>query len=258
MSSVRCVFLTAAILFALPIRAGEDPGAGAAPPAWKGRVELKRENTDRGTDGEKTKTTFRMEAYPDEGLITLVRLDLPFPDAQTDFEGSAFDPQLGDVKARVGFAPFALGAFRLATHLEVALPTANPEDAGSGKVQVTGGLRTTFALPVALADHHRAVFSPLLEQVVSVAGDPARKDVNYTKVELTLRDLWDRNWVKLTLKPIADWEQDGKTGAVAEVEVGLGFAQRWVTWLMLGHRLWGEGVAGTYGTRVTLGVARMF
>ncbi len=107
---------------------------------------------------------------------------------------------------------------------------------------------------------HRTGFEAQLQQVVSVAGDPERKDINVTKIEITLNDIWQgRYTTKLKLKPNIDWVQDGKTGAVAEIEGGLLFAQHWRTWLMLGRRVWGpEGIPATYDTRVELGLSRGF
>jgi len=92
-----------------------------------------------------------------------------------------------------------------------------------------------------------------------VADDQDRKNINYTKFELPLRDTWQKKyWPKLTPKPGVDWEQDAKTGAVAELEFGWIINRRWSTWLMLGTRLWGEGIPSTYDKRVEFGVAFLF
>jgi hypothetical protein len=72
---------------------------------WDGRVELKRENTGCGTPDETTKTIFKVEMYP-PGVLSLVRLEVPFPDEKTDLEGRPFHPRLGDIKFRVGLGPF--------------------------------------------------------------------------------------------------------------------------------------------------------
>jgi hypothetical protein len=115
-------------------------------------------------------------------------------------------------------------------------------------------------LPFSDAAAHRSQFEVQLQQVVSVAGDEERKDVNVTKIELTLYDLWrGRYTFKLKLKPNIDWVQDGDSGAVGEIEGGLLFAQHWRTWLMLGRRVWGPaGIQGTYTDRVELGLARTY
>src|SRR6185437_5369297 len=61
-----------------------------------------------------------------------------------------------------------------------------------------------------------------------------------------------------TAKPVIDWEQDGKTGAVAELEGAVTLQHNWKLQLMLGGRLWGEGVPSTYGTRVELTLVTRF
>ena len=92
-----------------------------------------------------------------------------------------------------------------------------------------------------------------------MAGDEDRKNINYTQFELALRDTW-RNlfWLKLTPKPVIDWEQDAKTGAVLELELGWIVNRHWSMWMMLGTSLWGEGVPSTYDKRVELGVSFLF
>lgn len=226
----------------------------------RGRIELKRQATNRGTVEETTKTQLKIDAYLD-GFVSLLRLEAPFPDEKTDFEGNPFNPHLGDIKVRVGFHPFPVEDIPVFTFVEVTFPTASPEDLGSGKYQLTGGIQPTFKIPLseALSQSNAMIFSPLVKQVVSVGGDEDRKNINYTQFELALRDVWEKKyWLKLTPKPVIDWEQDGKTGAVLELEIGWIINRNWSTWLMLGTRLWGEGVPSTYDQRVELGVAYLF
>ncbi len=89
-----------------------------------------------------------------------------------------------------------------------------------------------------------------------MAGDPNRTDINYTKLEIGLRhSWWNKYIVKLDLKPVIDWQQDGPTGAIAELEGRLRFARRWQTWLLLGERIWGADLISTYGKRIEIGIA---
>lgn len=243
----------------------DDDSSGAAESATgtkfpRGRIELKRQATNRGTPEETTKTQLKIDAYL-EGFVSLLRLEAPFPDEKTDFEGDPFNPRLGDIKVRVGFHPFPVEDIPVSTFVEVTFPTASPEDLGSGKYQLTGGIQPNFKIPLseALSQSNAMTFSPLVKQVVSVGGDENRKNINYTQFELALRDVWEKKyWLKLTPKPVIDWEQDGKTGAVLELEIGWIINRNWSTWLMLGTQLWGEGVPSTYDKRVELGVAYLF
>jgi hypothetical protein len=242
-------------------RPDEESGSPARGDGWHGRIELKRQNTSRGTPEESTKTTLRVETFF-RGPVEMLRFDFPFPDEETDFSGSPFNPRLGDIKTRVRFRALEAGGYSFPSFVEVTFPTADPESLGTGKYQLSAGIRmlAPLALPFPDPAAHKSRLETEVQQVNSVGGDPDRKDINYTKFELTLYDIWRRDYTfKLKLKPSVDWVMDGRTGAVGEVEVGLFFARDWRTWLMLGRRLWGPpGIGGTYDDRVELGLARTF
>jgi hypothetical protein len=217
--------------------------------------------TSRGTPEESTRTTLRFDHFL-HGPVDYLRLDVPLPDEQTDFNGSPFQPRLGDIKVRAGFRALGSGNLAYRTFAELTFPTADPASLGTGKYQLGGGVRIVARLqpPFLEAAAHRTAFETQVQQVVSVAGDEERKDINVTKLEFTLYDIWRGQYTtKLKLKPNVDWVQDGKTGAVGEVEGGLFFARHWRAWLMVGSRLWGaEGIQGTYDTRVELGLAHTY
>lgn len=240
--------------------AAEGEGESARAPArthWQ--VEFKRQATARGTPEESTKSQLKLDYFPD-GPVSLLRLEMPFPDEDTDFEGSPFNPRLGDVKVRAGFRAVPVAGRPVSSFLEVTFPTAHPESLGSGKYQVAAGVRTAF--PLAFGDaaepgnRHTIFFQ--VQQAVSVAGDEARKDINQTKIELEWRHDRPRWYVKSTLKPYIDWVQDGKTGGVLEAEGGMPLGPHWAGALMLGGLLWGKGVPGTYETRAEIKVIYRF
>jgi hypothetical protein len=242
-------------LDATPVAAAEDDPEPAK--GWHGRVQLRRENVDRGTSEETTKTYLRSDNFVWGGMLSF---QVAFPDEKTDFSGSPFDPRLGDSKIRFRFAPFSAGRFDVSYFAEATFPTANPEDLGSGKYQLSAGVTASTALPLpqTMRASHELRFTSQLQQSNSVAGDEASPDINYTKLDLSLRDAWGANWVKMSVNMRADWEQDGKTGAVGELEYGRRLDPSWSLWFMAGGLLWGEGVKGTYGTKVMIGVDRWF
>lgn len=224
------------------------------------RLELKRQNTDRGTPEETTKTTVRISRYLD-GFVSRLRLEVPFPDENTGFGGAPFDPRLGDIEVRAWFRPFHIDSLPLTTFFAITFPTASPENLGSGKYQLKPGIETKLPIPLSEeAEKSQALtFEPQIKQVFSVAGDPDRKNINYTQIELALKDTWKKKyWVKLNPKPTIDWEHNASTGAVLELEVGWTINHSWSVWLMGGTLLWGEGVPGTYDRRVELSVAFQF
>jgi hypothetical protein len=234
-----------------------EPGGTPAKDGWHGRFQLRRDNVDRGTSEETTKTYLRSDSVLWGGMLSF---QVAFPDEKTDFSGSPFNPRLGDSKIRFRFAPFSAGRFAMSYFIEATFPTADPEELGSGKYQLSGGVTATTPIPApqAMTRSHELRLTSQLQQINSVAGDEARPDINYTKLDLSLRDTWGANWVKMAVNTRADWEQNGKTGAVGELEYGRRLDPNWSLWLLAGGLLWGEGVKGTYGAKVMIGVDRWF
>lgn len=232
-----------------------SPAPGAAP-GWHGRVELRRDDTDRGDPEEVTKTFLRVDSYLSVGTFSV---QVPLPDDMTADHGR-FNPKLGDLKVRHRSVPFASGPWTMSVFLEAVFPTADPEELGTGKYQASAGWTSTrpLATPARWSASHLATVTAQLQQTNSVAGDPARTDINYTKLDLSTKDTWSVHWVKLAVNTRVDWVQDGRTGAVGEVEYGRLLGTQWKVWLMGGGLLWGEGVKGTYGRKVSVSVSRTF
>jgi hypothetical protein len=262
------VLLAAASLVAAPEAAADDTldfephiATGTAPaPSPRDRIEFRRQNSERGTPEESTRTTLRLEHYLKEGVVTRLRLDLPFPDEKTDFGGSPFQPQLGDIKVRAYFRPFQAAGTRMSSDVEVTFPTADSPDSGAGKYQLSAALHSVPGAPdfVFASGHHQLRYEWDIRQTVSVAGDADRKDINNTKPEFGLRDIIGRNSLKLSFKPTIDWIQDGKTGAVLELEGAWSASPEWRFSLKGGAGLWGEGTPGFYHRRVEVVAGRTF
>lgn len=219
------------------------PAAAHAQSFARGLVELKRQATSRGTPEETTKTNLKLDYFLHEGSVSLLRLELPFPDEKQTFGGSVFDPDFGDAKMRVGFRAREVVGRPTTSFVEMTFPTANPESQGTGKYQLSAGAKMAFA----------PGFSVQVQQVASFGGDAARNDISQTKFELEWRDTWPGgHYAKATAKPVINWVGDAETGAVLELEGGWLVERRWTLALMAGGRLWGEGVPSTYNTRLEL------
>lgn len=255
------VVLLAALWASTPAVADDEPASSAAaaqPYPW--RFQFKRQNTDRGTADESTRSTLRLEYFP-AAHLSLLRLDVPFPDADTSYSGKLLDPRLGDIKLRADLEAVDVFGLPLTAYAELTLPTAEPASLGSGKYQIAPALRTRLPAGAYRIDDskHALTLAGLVQQVVSFAGDESRKDINYTKLEASLNDGWgDGRFLKLTIKPVFDWEQDGKSGATAELEGGLRLAPAWEAALMGGGLLWGSGVPNTYRRRIQLTLGYRF
>jgi hypothetical protein len=106
---------------------------------------------------------------------------------------------------------------------------------------------------------HQLRFEWSIRRAVSFAGDRDRKDINNTKPELALRDtIGSRYSLKLTFKPTIDWIQDGRTGAMLELEGGWNASRDWRLSITGGARLWGDHIPGISNRKVELVVGHTF
>jgi len=256
--TLRPTCFALAVLAAAQAGRAADEDAVLCPAAL---VELKRQATARGTPDETTKTNLKFDCLRQSGPVSLLRLELPFPDAKASFSGSILDPEFGDAKVRIGFRAVTIAARPTTSFVELTFPTADPESQGTGKYQLSVGARIAFALqpgPLAIGAPGQAM-SVQLQQVASFAGDPGRKDINQTKFELEWRDTWQGgHYAKATAKPVIDWVGNGQTGAVVELEGGWAVDRHWTLALLIGAPLWGEGVPGTYRSRAEIKVVRRY
>ena len=172
--------------------------------------------------------------------------------------GDPTSPRLGDLKLKLVSRSIPLDGTSLDPLFETTFPTAGPESLGHGKYQVSPGaeLRVPLLASSEADQVARWNFSSkfLVQQVISVAGDEARKDIHYTKFEPELKAAWNKLTLSLTPKVVFDWEQDGKSGGVLELEGGWNFNPHWSTVLTLGHGLWNTDLPSMYGKKLELSV----
>lgn len=239
--------LAALLLLAAPLRAQD---------ASTGRVEIKRENTDHGTDDARTGTPVQVEYYPKSATVLSWVVTVNVPD---DTKSKLWiDPSLGDLEAGVRLKPIMAGSQPLFARLDFIVPTASPARLGNGKWEAEPGLFAIWSLPAYLNRGTEAVFRAQVRQIFSFAGDSDRKNINRTAFEFAYRELWGAWYAKTYLKPNVDWIQHGKTGADLELEAGRDIGKGWAAWVNVGHSLWGLGTSGIYGLQGTLGVGRNF
>jgi len=240
--------------------AQSDSNSPPAMPSVSGylpwHVELKRQWTNRGTPQESSKTTLRLEATPRE-YLSLVRVDIPFIDEKN---GDPFSPHLGDIIFKLETVSLPVGVTGWQFLLQTTFPSAQPQSLGTGKYQLTPG--TEVWVPIWASSGPgdgppvwRTGVQPLVEQFVSVAGNPSRTDINYTQIELQLKGSW-RNTVSLKLNPkfMVNYVGGVSSGAVFEFEPHWNINRRWELDLTLGHSLWGVGEPGTYQKKVEFSV----
>jgi hypothetical protein len=210
-------------------------------------IEPQRQWIDRGTPQESSKTTLRLEATPQK-YLSLIRLDIPFVDEKN---GDPITPHLGDILLRFETVSQPVGITGWQFFMETIFPSAKPESLGTGKYQLAPATEVWVPIWDSARDQAPPVWrtgaQPLVEQFVSVAGDPSRTNIDYTKIELQLQGSW-RNKVSLKLNPkfMVNYVGGVSSAAVFEFEPHWNINRHWELDLTLGHSLWGVGEPGTY------------
>ncbi len=235
----------------LPDLAQPEPRRSVA--AW--RFELKHTMTNRGAIDERTKVIARVEKLLD-GPVSLLRVDLPYVDKNNQFAMDLANAGFGDVECRVGARPVRWGSTAVVLpFLDATFPTAATSRTGSGKWLLGPAVSLGVNLPAPWAAGPTLSFQPQLQQYFSVAGDPARPDIDYTGAELKLEAEWkDVALVNVNPKPVLDWTSGVRTACVLDVQ-GIWLVTRLIRLsVRSGFRLWGEALPSTYDQQLEVAV----
>ncbi|HTP50047.1 MAG TPA: hypothetical protein VMK42_05060 [Anaeromyxobacteraceae bacterium] len=224
--------------------------SAGGPPSVAAQLELKRAMTDRAATDQRSQWTLRTNVLLDSP-VSLVRLDIPFVDKNNSFSSDPANVGLGDLKTRVGFAPIPVPAVPLSFFFDFIFPTGG--SLGNGKYQLCPGLSSA----IRLASWRTPVFRflPLVEQYVSIAGDPNRSDIDYTSFELKVEALWPKALaLSMNAKPVIDWVHGAQSAAVLDSQVDWIASTHWRVWVKYGFRLWGARLPTTYDGQLEIGV----
>ncbi|WP_146216246.1 hypothetical protein [Nitrospira lenta] len=216
-----------------------------------GRAQLSTEYRDR-RDGSAQLEHVASVAVP-IGSRLLFRADVPH---RFDFHptGRSSQSGLGDIFFRVGGQVWKTPALTVLAGTDIILPSASHSDLGRGKYQVGPGVH--LAIPLAGLN---SVMQPVVQHIVSIGGDPSRRDVNYSRVRIGFDSPWRQDWWT-TIEPnlFIDWTQKSKTAMNLEFEIGRKLGDHFRLWLRPAVGLWGAGVPGAYDWFTQVGARYMF
>ena len=217
-----------------------------------GRAQLSTEYRDR-RDGSVQLENVASVAVP-IGNRFLLRADVPHVWFDPNTTGGSTQSGLGDAFFRAGGQVWRAPEFTVLAGIDIILPSASHSDLGRGKYQVGPGLQV--AIPLAGLN---SVMQPVGQHIVSIGGDPSRRDVNYSRVKIGLDTPWGQDWWT-TVEPnlFIDWTQKGKTAMNLEFEVGRKLGDRFRVWHRPAVGLWGTGVPGAYDWFTQVGIRYMF
>jgi len=118
---------------------------------------------------------------------------------------------------------------------DASFPTAAKTQLGSGKYTLGPGGALAFPLP-----RVRSLFFTVVQDFISVGGDPSRNSIHFMRVQPTINTIWSQHWWTSLVGTIdVDWENRRRTSANLVGEIGHNFDAHWN--LFAGG---GVGVAG--------------
>lgn len=218
-----------------------------------GRLQFLTEYRERRDSSSQLSNTARVDIPLATNLLWRTDADLTLYDPRID--GSGRTLETGDVSTRLGTKIYEEPAFTAFVEAQVIFPTATHNNLGRGKYQVVPAV--FFSIPVKPLDF---IMFPGIQQDVSVGGDPSRKEVNFTKLNLEMTKPWANSLWWTTVEPVLylDWTQKAKTACNLEFEVGRRLGDHWRAWLRPAVGLWGTGVPGAYDWYTQAGFRYMF
>ncbi|HSA61168.1 MAG TPA: hypothetical protein VLE03_02930 [Nitrospiraceae bacterium] len=218
-----------------------------------GRAQFLTEYRERRDSSVQLSNTARVDIPLAANLLWRTDADLTLYDPRTAGNSPSF--ATGDVSTRLGTKIYEEPAFTTFIEAQVVFPTATNDNLGRGKYQLVPAV--FFSIPIQKLD--MAVF-PGIQQDVSVGGDPSRKGVNFTKLNLEMTKPWANSLWWTTFEPVLyiDWTQKAKTAFDLEFEVGRRLGDHWRAWFRPAVGLWGTGVPGSYDWYAQIGIRYMF
>ena len=227
---------------------------GTSDTAFRPRIQLQYEHTDKRGPSVEEKATLRIDR-PLFGDRVLLRVDVPFyqqldPNKPRETIGNG----AGDVLFRTGARLVERPGFSFFAGTDVIFPTGTLAAGGKGKYQLAPGVVVEMPIP-----EINTVLYPFVQHFQSVGGDPSKRDVNYTKFRSKVYTIWGKQWWS-SFEPtwIVDWTRSNKTALNLEFEVGRKLGEHYRTWVKPGVGLWGDDVINSYDWQLEAGVRYLF
>jgi hypothetical protein len=152
-------------------------------------------------------------------------LQVTVPYAWADLNRAPGFPTNGisDTVVRTGWRVYASENVALFIGGDVSFPTASEKQLGTGKYTLGPGGGVAAPLP-----RLRSLFFTLVEDFISVGGDPSRADVHFMRVQPALNTIWSEHWWSLaSLTWNIDWTQRLESTVNLLGTVGYRFDKHW-------------------------------
>ena len=190
-------------------------------------------------------------AYRNEWLL---RVDVPEFWTDPNLPGTSNQSGMTDLFVRAGGRVYQIPGYAVFAAMDFTFPTAVYPALGFGKYTIGPTVATARVFP-----HLDSFIFGILQNQVSVGGDPSRKDVDFLRLNIIWNTVWaERWWTQASANFDVDWERKARTGMTLEFEGGWSITQDWRVFLHPGVGLWGRDLAGNYDWIMQVGVRRMF
>lgn len=226
---------------------------GTDPTAIVGRVQLSSQYADLPQGRSLVDTVARVD-LPFRGNW-LLRLDAPFLRwSDPNRSGTTNEGGVSDLAATIGWRAYNTPEYAFFLGVASTFPTASENGLGTGKYTTGPLLATARFLP-----RWESFLFGIFQQIISVGGDPSRKDIDLTRVTAQVNTIWaDRWWTTVQGVWQVDWERNTKSSMTLEFEGGRSLVGLWGAYVRPGVGVWGRDVPGAYEWNVEIGIRRMF
>ncbi|WP_447983149.1 hypothetical protein [Nitrospira sp. Nam74] len=161
---------------------------------------------------------------------------------------------LGDLFVRTGARLYTVPGYAFFAAADFTFPTATSTQLGLGKYTVSPTGATARVFP----DIDSLLFA-VLQQQLSIGGDPSRRDVSLSRLSLLFNTIWTERWyTQIQAVGQLDWQRDAKSSLTLEFEGGHRLTREWLLWVRPGVGVLGRDVIGAYEWSVEVGFRRMF
>ena len=143
----------------------------------------------------------------------LLRFEMPV--SYTHSGDTVQQAGLGDLYAQALSIPYFSRTFAFFVGTGLKIPTATDQVLGSGKWTLAPLAGPIWFLPT------RALFLVKVQELVSIAGDSARPDVNTLLITpVFIQTVKTRWWILVDSETNTNWERDGRTGLKSGLQLG--------------------------------------
>jgi len=257
--SVTQAFLLAfALLACSPVFADESAATTAAhiakkldPSDFRSRFEIRDRLQEPQTGGLRNTLVPRMEFAFSKQLV--VRIETPVMVFDADRPGFATQGGMGDLLVRANVRLFRTAHTALVAGYEFTFDTASEKFLGTG--HHAGGPLMFLSI-----DEPRlhTTFFPFIQHMQSFAGDPSRKEVNYTMTRMFALTRWPERFYSATELSIYFDHVRNKEGATLELEGGRFINSHVALWARPGFGNWGDNLPQVYNWNIEFGMRYLF